>query len=214
MKRNQLAIVILFAMAGLAFGGGTTEEIDSLGASEEPTNEEIEFLGKSEEGGRLLTHIGFTVAIDRDVLGEGVQTAFLALEEPPESPLGVIGVLSVDREAVDFEELIPVVNLDIWVEDGSDRHTLADLDTRETPAPHVTASVDFAEVNKALYEHRISEESELYFEFVRGTLFSLAAGETLGLIRVTKKPSAADQTLEFEVFKWRVDDLMIYINDR
>lgn len=55
---------------------------------------------------------------------------------------------------------------------------------------------------------------QLFLELRPGVLFSAEAADQIGVIKASQESGGEDYTtIAFDVFRWRVDDLMFYINE-
>lgn len=232
-----LVLLLICFIAVPAMAGGQPEESQPTGEGEQEAGatEELECqdfrilpdeypsddLDVYREDGRIQSFRGVTVEVNEEAYRQGVQAAFRTEFRFCGEMIfaDVSGGLSVDPK-----RLRPLVNLDIWWQ-ADERRPVDELpQDRLKPdeaasddsgrIPYATVTINLERVVEALEEFELNEDAQLFLELQPGVLFSAEAAEQIGVIKASQENGGEDDTtIAFDVFRWRVDDLMFYINE-
>lgn len=216
-------VIVLLLLAPAAWARGDHEEAPDDIGDRQPLQQ-------------LMSSGGITVDISDDAWEAGVRAGFreidAALDEDNRTTRESYSFIVTAEGVGERTALIkpfPIANVDIFyaLPDYQDARTLQEIPEEArrplgesgVEGPYARVTVGGDAVTTALAEaeslddeikSREAEPDELvYFELVKGVLFSQEAALELGFIDAIKP---AREGISFDVHKWRVDDLMLFGN--
>lgn len=166
-----------------------------------------------DEGDSVIRDMdGVEVRVYGRSLEQGVRAD--VLEADPRTPFGE----PVDKDGLDIDmpgqgnqsrvNPVAIANIDIYFDDRGKREPLERV---RHDGPHAEVRIPQAYVDALVRElpSRGRGNRQLFFEFQRGTLVPEAAAVARGFISEVDRSGGY---VTFQVYRWRVDDLMIFSN--